>query len=152
MDPGPTDPLQWICKEWVQRLGFDETTINAEVGDDRVRTKNTEVDGLTIRGNELFVRGCEFPSGLIYQEHEGGICAPSLLGSWNPPPYWGRSLTLYISHRSIIFLHLLVIHAHTWVHVPSAISSDVLWAVMTQITLFRRHVQISGARMLAVGT
>ena len=148
----PTDQLQWICREWVQRLGFDETTVNADVGDDRVRTKNIEVDGLTIWGNELLVQGCEFPSGLIYQEHEGGICAPSLPRNRNPPPYWGRSLTLYISHRSILFLHLLVIHAHTWVHVPSTTPSDILWAVMTQITLSKRHVHISGARMLPVGT
>ena len=28
-DPGPADPLQWICREWVQGLGFDETTVNA---------------------------------------------------------------------------------------------------------------------------
>ena len=49
-DPSLTDPLQWICREWVQGLGFDETTVNARVGDDRVGVKNTEVDGLMIRG------------------------------------------------------------------------------------------------------
>ena len=59
--------------------------VNAGVGDDRVGAKNTEVDGLMIRGNELLVRGYEFPSGLIRKEHEGGICAPSLLGNRNPP-------------------------------------------------------------------
>ena len=58
--------------------------VNAGVGDDWVGAKNTEVDGLTIQGNELLVRGYEFPSGLIHQEHEGGICAPSLPGSRNP--------------------------------------------------------------------
>ena len=36
-------------------MGFDETMVNAEVGDDRVGAKNTEVDGLTIRRNELLV-------------------------------------------------------------------------------------------------
>ena len=82
-------------------------------GDERVGVKNTEVDGLTIRGNELSVRGYESPSSLIRQEREGGICAPSLLGSRNPFPYWGRSLTLYITLWSILVLHLLVIHAHT---------------------------------------
>ena len=85
-DPGLTDPLQWICREWVQGLGFDETTVNAGVGDDRVGAKNTEVDGLTIRGNKLLVRRYEFSSGLIRQEHEGGICATFLPGSRNPPP------------------------------------------------------------------
>ena len=89
-DPSPTDPLQWICKEWVQGLGFDETTVNAGVGDDRVGAKNTEVDGLTIRGNKLLVRRYEFSSGLIRQEHEGGICAPFLPGSRNPPPLLGE--------------------------------------------------------------
>ena len=33
-DLGPADPLQRICREWVQELGFDETTVNAEVRDD----------------------------------------------------------------------------------------------------------------------
>ena len=36
-------------------MGFDETTVNAEVGDDRVGVKNIEVDRLTIQGNELLV-------------------------------------------------------------------------------------------------
>ena len=121
-------------------------------GDDRVGVKNIEVDGLTIRGNELSVRGYESPSSLIRLEREGGICAPSLPGSWNPLPYWGRSLTLYITLWSILVLHLLVIDAHTWVHVPSATPSNILWAVVTQIALFRRHIHINGARMLAVGT
>ena len=147
------DSLQLICREWVQGLGFDKTTVNAGIGDDRVGAKNTEVDGLTIRGNELLVRGYEFPSGLIRQEHEGGIYALFLPGSRKPPPLnWGRSLTLYISLRSILVQHLLVIHAHTWVHIPSATPSNVLWAVVTRITLARCHVHISGAKMLAVGT
>ena len=65
-DLGPADPLQWICREWVQELGFDETTVNAEAGNDRVRAKNIEVDGLMIQENELLVRGYEFPFGLIH--------------------------------------------------------------------------------------
>ena len=65
-DLGPTDPLQWICREWVHELGFDETTVNVEVRDDRVEAKNTELNELTIRGKELLVRGYEFPSGLIH--------------------------------------------------------------------------------------
>ena len=94
-DPGPTDLLQWIYREWVQGLGFDETTVNIGVGDGRVGAKNTEVDRLTIRGNELLVRGYEFPSGLIRQKYEGGICAPSLPGSRNPPPM--EDLLCYVS-------------------------------------------------------
>ena len=80
------DPLQWICREWVQGLGFVETTVNADVGDDQVGAKNTEVDELMIQGNELLIWGYESPSGLIHQERDGGIYAPSLPGSRNPPP------------------------------------------------------------------
>ena len=150
-DLGPADPLQWIYRKWVQELGFDETTVNAEVRDDRVGAKNTELDGLTIRGNELLVRGYEFPSGLIHQEHDGGICAPPPRVQ-NPAPLpCGRSLTLYSSLWSILVLHLLVIHTHTWVHVPLAIPSDILWAVVTQIALPRGYVHINGDRMLAMG-
>ena len=43
------------------------------LSDDRVGAKNTEIDGLTVRGNKLLVREYEFPSGLICQKHEGGI-------------------------------------------------------------------------------
>ena len=46
--------------------------INAKVKDDRVGAKNTELDELTIRGNKLLIRGYEFSSSLIHQEHEGG--------------------------------------------------------------------------------
>ena len=70
-------------------------TVNAEVRDDQVGTKNSELNSLTIRGEELLLRGYEFPSGLTHQEQDGGICAPlpkepNLLSC-------GRSLTLYIS-------------------------------------------------------
>ena len=68
--------------------------VNTGIGDDRVGAKNIEVDGLTIRGNELLIQGYEFPSSLIRQEHEGGICAPSLPGSRNPPT--GGDLLPYI--------------------------------------------------------
>ena len=53
------------------------------------------------------------------------------------PPSCGSSLALYMSFWSILVLHLLVIHAHTWVHIPSATLSDALWAVVTQIALSR---------------
>ena len=49
-DLGQADPLQWICREWVQELGFDETTVNVKGGDDRVGTKNTKVDRFAIWG------------------------------------------------------------------------------------------------------
>ena len=91
-DLGPADPLQWICREWIQELGFDGATVNAEVRDDRVGTKNTKLDSLTIRGKELLVRGYEFPSGLTHQEHDGGICAPLPPGT---PLMWKISYIIY---------------------------------------------------------
>ena len=33
-DLGPADPLQRICREWVQKLGFDGATACAEARDD----------------------------------------------------------------------------------------------------------------------
>ena len=57
-------------------MSFDEATVNADARDDRVGAKNTELDSLTVREEELLVRGYEFPYGLIHQEHDGGICAP----------------------------------------------------------------------------
>ena len=40
--------------------------VNAEVRDDRVGAKNTELDELTIRKKELLIRGYEFSSSLIH--------------------------------------------------------------------------------------
>ena len=148
-DLDQADPLQWICREPVQELGFDETTACVKSGDGRVGIKNTGMDGLPVRGNELLAWWYELPSGLIHQRHEGG--------TWVPPlpllaPFFVGDLSLYmVFFRSILILHLLVILAHTWVHVPSAAPSDVLWAAMTQIALSRGHVYVSGAKMLAMG-
>ena len=124
------------------------TMVNVDVRDDWVGTKSAEVDGLMIRGDELTIRRCELLFSLIKQSTKGD--PPSSLSASRPPSH-GRSLTLYSSLWTILVLHLLVIHAYTWVHVPSATPSDVLWAEVTQIALFRSHVHINGVRMLAVG-
>ena len=79
-DLGQANPLQWICREWVQELGFDEPTVDVEGGDDWVGIKNTGMDGLTIRGNGLLTRWYELPFGLIHQRHEVGTYA-------SPPPH-----------------------------------------------------------------
>ena len=50
----------------------------------------------------------------------------------------------------ILLLHLSVIQAYPWVHVPSAILSGVLWAVVAPIALPRGHIHINGVRVLAV--
>ena len=185
MGSGLGGPIQWICKEPVQELGFDETTTCVESGDGQVGIKNTRMDGLLVWGNELLARWYELPSSLIHQRHKGGTWV-----SFIPPPFfqppsswvmvwtsiwfdspeaWRRNLGLLhppplpapffvgdlspymVFFRSILILHLLVILAHTWVHVPLAAPSDVLWAAVTQIALSRGHVYVSGARMLAVG-
>ena len=150
-DLGQANPLQWICREWVQELGFDETTIDVEGGDDWVGIKNTGMDGLPVRGNELLARWYELPFGLIHQRHEGGTWV-SFIPPPLPAPFFVGDLSPYmVFFQSILILHLLVILAHTWVHVPSAAPSDVLWAAVTQIALFRGHIYISGAKMLIVG-
>ena len=92
----------------------------------------TEPDGPTPRGKGLLIREYEFP--------------PSL-----PPPLWEISDIIYPFLWFILLLHLLVIHAHTWVHVPSATPSDTLWAVVAPTALFRGYVHINGVRALAVG-
>ena len=55
----------------------------------------TEPDGPTPRGKGLLIREYEFP--------------PSL----TPPPLWEISDIIYPFLWFILFLHLLVIHAHT---------------------------------------
>ena len=122
------------------------TTVNVNVRDDWAGTRNTELDGLLIRGDELTIQGCEFLSVLIKQSTKGGMYAFLF-----PSCPCGCSLTLYSSFWTILVLHLLVIYAYTWVHIPSAIPSDVLRAMVTQVALSRGHVHINGARMLAMG-
>ena len=64
---------------------------------------------------------------------------------------WEISVVIYPSLPFILLLHLLVIHAHTWVHVPSTTLSGTLWAAMAPIALSRGHIHINGVRVLAVG-
>ena len=68
--------------------------VYSEVRDDRVGAKNTELDGLTIRGKELPIRGYEFPSGLTYQERNGGIYTP--LPREKTPLLWKISCIIYL--------------------------------------------------------
>ena len=66
--------------------------------------------------------------------------------------FHGRFLILYSFLWTILVLHLLVIHTHTWMHVPSTTPFNVLlWVMVTQIALFKGHVHINGVRMLVVG-
>ena len=99
-DLGQADPLPLICRKWVQELGFDETTVDVEGGDDRVGIKYTGMDELSVRENELLARWYELPSGLIHQRLERGTWAslpptPTPTPPKEPPFSCGRSLTLY---------------------------------------------------------
>ena len=67
------------------------TTANVDVKDDWVGTKNTELDGLMIRGDELTIQGCELLSKLIKQSTKGDWDRYSVLLSpseCRPPFLW----------------------------------------------------------------
>ena len=70
------------------------TTVNVDVRDDWIGTRNTELDGLMIRGDELTLRGCESPSGLIKQSAKGG-CEPFFLLSVVPLFLWRASYIIW---------------------------------------------------------
>ena len=129
------------------------TTVGVEVRDDWIGTRNTELGGLMVWGDEPTIRGCELLSKLIKQSTKRDWDRYSVLlpSSGHSLFSYRRPLTLYSSLWTILVLHLLVINAYTWVHVPSATLSDVLWVAVTQIALFRGFVHINGVKMLAVG-
>ena len=95
-------------------------------------------------------RGCELPTPLASQEP---LYLFSGLFFFFLPSLWEISVVIYIypSLPLILLLHLLVIHASTWVHVSLATPSGTLWAVVASITLSRGHIHINGVRVLAVG-
>ena len=97
-------------------------------------------------------RGCELPTPLASQEP---LSFFSGLFFFFLPSLWEISVVIYIyiypSLPFILLLHLLVIHASTWVHVPSATPSGTMWAAVASITLSRGHIHINGVRVLAVG-
>ena len=99
-----------------------------DVKDDWVGTRDTELGELMIRGDELTIQGCELLFKLIKQSTKGDVSSflPPVV-----PPSNGRSLTLYSYIWTILVLHLLVIQAYTWVHIPLATPSDILWVVVT---------------------
>ena len=68
------------------------TTATVDVKDDCVGTRDTELGGFMIRGDELTIRGCELLSKLIKQNTKGDVSSflPPVV-----PPSNGRSLTLY---------------------------------------------------------
>ena len=61
------------------------------------------------------------------------------------------SVVIYPSLPFILLLHLSVIHVYPQVHVPSAILSGALWAIVAPIALSRGHIHINVVRVLVVG-
>ena len=52
------------------------TTVGVDVRDDWIGTRNTELDGFMIRGDELTIRGCELLSGSIKQSTKEDLSLP----------------------------------------------------------------------------
>ena len=126
---GPS-PLQWICREWGQKLGCNETT--ACFGDKR----HIESSGLIVPGRrDPSLEDGNAPTPL---SHAGA----SFLFLGLPPPLWVVSVVIYSSLPFILLLHLSVIHTYHQVHVPSAILSGALWATVAPIALSRGHIHI----------
>ena len=65
---------------------------------------------------------------------------------FSTPPLWVVSVVIYSPLPFIFFLHLSVIHTSPQVHVPSAILSSALWAVVAPIALSRGHIHIKGGQ------
>ena len=121
-----SSPLQWICREWGQKLGSDKATVC--FGDER----HTESGGPTSQGEGTPRLRTRMRQPLsITQE---------------PPPCFWASAVIYPSLLFILLLHLSVIHAYPQVHVPSAILSGALWAVVVPIALSRGHIHIKGGQ------
>ena len=113
--------------------------------DDQIGVKNTESVGPTSQGEKTpRLRRCVSSSS--------SSSGASFLFLLPPPPpsFCEISAAIYHFFSFILFLHLLVIYAHTWVCVPSATLSGALWAAVALIALSRGHVHINGVRVLAV--
>ena len=139
-------PLQWICREWIQKLGSDKAT-TCFGGE-----KHTESGGTTSQGEEtLRSRTGISNSSRTPRASFLSLGLPLLLGRPPPPLLWVISVVIYSSLSFILLLHLSVIHAYPQVHVPSATFLGALWAAVALIALSRGHIHINGVRVLAVG-
>ena len=133
---GP-DPLQWICRKWVQKLGSDEAT--ACFGDE----KHTESDGPTSQGEGFprprtgipnfsrILRASFLSLGLLLLGRPpvlGDPCCYIFLSSVHPPPTLVSHPCLFSSARPI---------------------SGTLWAAAAPTALSRGHIHINGIRVLA---
>ena len=125
-----SSPLQWICREWGQKLGSDEATIC--FGDER----HTESGGPTSQGEGT-------PRSRTRMRQPLSI-------TQEPPPCFWASTVIYPFLPFILLLHLSVIHAYPQVHVPSIIFSGALWAVVTPSPCPRVTSTLKGVRVLFV--
>ena len=139
-------PLQWICREWVQKLGSDKAT--ACFGDE----KHTESGGPTSQGEGTPRLRMGIPNPSRSHKSLHPFSGPPS-SSWPSPLLllWVISIVIYSSLPFILLLHLSVIHAYPQVHVPSAILSGALWVAVAPIALSKGHIHINGVRVLAVG-
>ena len=136
--------LQWICREWVQKLGSDEAT--ACFGDE----KHTESGGPTSQGEGTPCSRIGMRQPLLVTQ-EPPSCFWTSLSFLAVPLLCEISIVIYPLLLFILLLHLSVIHAHSLVHVPSAILSGALWAAVAPIALSRGHIHINGVKVSAVG-
>ena len=121
---GPS-PLQWICREWVQKLGSDKAT--ACFGGE----KHTESGGLTSQGEGTPRSGMGIPNPSRSNRSLLPFSGPPS-SSWPSSPLflWAISVVIYSSLPFIFLIHLSVIYTYPQVHVPSAILSGALWAAV----------------------
>ena len=140
---GPS-PLQWICREWVQKLGSNKATDC--FGDE----KHTDSSGPTSQGEGTPHSRTGIPNPFWSNKSLLPLSRPPS-SSWSSPLFCVISVIMYSSPLFIFLLHLSVIHAYPQVHVSSAILSGALWAAVVPIALSRGHIHINGVRVLAVG-
>ena len=133
--------LQWICREWVQKLGFDEATTCFGDG------KHIESTAQHPREEGSLTQGRESPTPLASQKPLSFLWASFFLAVLL---FWVISIVIYSSLPFIPLLHLSVIHAYPWVHVPSTTLSGALWVAVAPTALSRGHIHINRVRVLAV--
>ena len=114
-------------------------TASMESSDNQAQIRGASVNKLPIRGGILLYES-------ITVEYKCNFDCYNILSLfvWSPPH--GGSLTLYSSLWTILILHLLIIWALTWVHVPSNAFFGFLWVVVAKTVLFRDLLNTNVAR------
>ena len=118
------------------------TTASMDLKDDQARTRKIELNEITVRGG-IF----SYKSITVGYKYNFDCYSILSLFFWSLPR--GGSLTLYSSLWIILILHLLIIWALTWVHIPSDTFFGFLWVVVAKATLFRGLLHINVAKKVA---